>query len=134
MPQKKKQTHRVIKGSIRPWYRWHRRVGVTSAVFVIILAVTGLILNHNIMLDLHNVHITNPWLLEWYGYDADAEYAKEVLTLDKLILDIHTGRVLGGVGSFIMDIAAILFLVLALSGVYMWYLRSPKKHKVKSKK
>lgn len=121
----KKEANRVIKGSLRPWYRWHRRVGITAAVLVVIISITGLILNHNTSLGLHKDFITSKWLLEWYGYDPNAKYSGEVLTVDQIILDIHTGRFFGSFGTYVMDAAAIAFIILAGSGVYMWYRRLP---------
>jgi uncharacterized iron-regulated membrane protein len=42
------------------------------------------------------------------------------LTLERLLLDIHSGRILGSRGVYLVDAAALLFLVLALSGVWLW--------------
>lgn len=129
----KKEDNRVIKGSLRPWYRWHRRIGITAAVFVVILSVTGIILNHNVTLGIDKNFITNEWLLEWYGYDSEAEYSNEILTVDKVILDIHTGRFFGEFGSIVMDAAAIAFLILSGTGIYMWYRRNPNNKKRRKK-
>lgn len=127
----KKESNRIIKGSVRPWYRWHRRIGITAALFVILLSVTGLILNHNTSLGLNKDFITNELLLNWYGYDVNADYSKEVLTIDQVILDIHTGRFFGSLGTYVMDAAAIAFLILAGTGIYMWCRRLPPKGKRK---
>lgn len=47
--------------------RWHRRVGLVAAVFVLLMAVSGLVINHGDALDLDGRHLAAPWLLEWYG-------------------------------------------------------------------
>ena len=121
-----------IKPSLRPWYRWHRRLGAFSAILVVILSVTGLLLSHNVFLKLNKTFLTQEWLLNWYGYDAEADYANEILTLDKVVLDIHTGRFFGSAGEWLMDIAAIALLLLSASGLYMWY-RKPERKKKKKK-
>jgi uncharacterized iron-regulated membrane protein len=38
----------------------------------------------------------------------------------KIMIDLHTGKIGGEVGKAIMTIAAVLLLLLTLSGVYMW--------------
>lgn len=131
----KKEKKRIIKASLRPWYRWHRRIGMFAGILVIILAVTGLLLSYNVALDLDKIYLSQAWLLSWYGYDANADYANEILTMDKLLLDIHTGRILGGFGELLMDFAAIALLLLSASGFYMWYKKpTPRAHAKKRKK
>ncbi len=46
---------------------WHRRLGVTVALFAIILSVTGIALNHAAFLRLNEIQIEAEWLLSWYG-------------------------------------------------------------------
>lgn len=47
-------------------HRWHRKVGITSAVFVMLLVITGLLLNHTGKLDLQNRFVESELLLKWY--------------------------------------------------------------------
>jgi hypothetical protein len=42
------------------------------------------------------------------------------LTVEQVLLDLHSGRILGKGGPFLMDAATILFLLLAFSGVWLW--------------
>ncbi|MBL1143021.1 MAG: hypothetical protein HND53_13410 [Proteobacteria bacterium] len=42
------------------------------------------------------------------------------LTLERVLQDFHSGRIVGQWGVYIVDFIAILFLILALSGVWMW--------------
>jgi hypothetical protein len=230
---------------------WHRRLGLTAAAVVLVLAVTGIALNHTDALGLDERYVWAPWLLSWYGIEAPAEaescdaggtrvtrlgdrlyfgrrlvehdvgsftgavpmegltvvavdgdlliltadgdrverlgradgapagisglgldaagrvlvraahglyradpgllgwthaeaeetavgwaslnppdesllaalrqdYLANILTLERVLLDIHSGRVLGPAGPWLMDAAAILLLVLALTGIWMW--------------
>ena len=46
---------------------WHRYVGITAALFVIVLALTGLVLNFNDRLQLDQTHLNNSWLLDHYN-------------------------------------------------------------------
>ncbi len=42
------------------------------------------------------------------------------ITYERLILDIHNGRILGDIGVWIIDLLAILMMILSLSGVVIW--------------
>ncbi len=48
----------------------HRRMGITSALFVILLTVTGLLLQHSPILKLDTSYIQSPALVDWYGIEA----------------------------------------------------------------
>lgn len=230
-------------------HKWHRKVGITAVFFVMLLVVTGLLLNHTGKLDLQNIFVQNEKLLEWYhiqpkgqiksfrvdqhwltqidsrlyfdrveladhikdlygvvsisdgfvvaldgrllilthsgelveglsgsegvpsgiksiglssradivikaahgDYIADLDntewqeqeglivswsvadeipkklseqlltlYRGKGLPLERVILDIHSGRILGQAGVLLVDFMAVLFLLLAMSGVWMW--------------
>jgi len=55
---------------LKSLYIWHRYIGLSAAVFVILLAVTGLALNHTEELSLDSRYIDSELLLDWYGIDA----------------------------------------------------------------
>lgn len=48
------------------------------------------------------------------------------LPLERVLLDVHSGRIFGRYGPLLMDLAALILMVLSLSGVWI-YLRSLKK-------
>ena len=48
------------------------------------------------------------------------EYRGNGLSVERVMLDIHSGRILGEWGVYLMDGAAIAFLVLAASGIWLW--------------
>lgn len=48
-------------------YVWHRIIGLCAALFVVVLAVTGLLLNHSEALQLGKRHVGSSALLNWYG-------------------------------------------------------------------
>lgn len=52
---------------------WHRQLGVTVAVFAILLSVTGVLLNHAVALRLNDIEIEMDWLLSWYGIHGVSE-------------------------------------------------------------
>lgn len=55
------------------WFRVHRVLGLVSALFVLLLAVTGLALNHTERLDLDSRYVSDGRLLDWYGIEAPPE-------------------------------------------------------------
>lgn len=63
-----RRRHRRVK--LRSMYNWHRYVGVTAALFVMVLAVSGLMLNHTGRLGLDARFVQADWLLDWYGIGA----------------------------------------------------------------
>jgi uncharacterized iron-regulated membrane protein len=108
---------------MRVFYRWHRRIGVVATLFIILLSITGILLNHNAQLSLHKVNIESPWLLELYNIDntEQAEFAyPQTLNLDTVVLDLHTGKFFGKLTPIIMDLVALMLLALSFSGLFMW--------------
>ena len=55
----------------------------------------------------------------------ERSYLGNGLTLERVVLDLHSGRIAGQVGVLFMDLIALLFLFLAAVGVWMWF--KPKK-------
>lgn len=197
----------------RTLIRWHRRIGITSALFVLVLSITGLLLMFSSSLGLdqktwgggvvksvYNLEpksepmglpITNDqgeqsWvvLVDGLVYVGDAgpipleppltfaewqdgfvfisnskedvftmadgtlvermqssnsfgiltarpvpnelkqkvldRYAARGMPASRVLLDIHAGRFFGKLGSWLMGLAAILLILLSLSGIYMW--------------
>lgn len=49
-----------------------------------------------------------------------AIYRGSGLPLERVILDLHSGRILGEWGVYLMDGAAIVFVLLAASGIWLW--------------
>ncbi len=58
---------------LRSMYIWHRYIGVSAALLVIILAVSGLMLNHTDKLQLDSHYVSNNWLLNQYGIHAPTD-------------------------------------------------------------
>lgn len=50
---------------------WHARIGVLTAVFFLLLAVSGLALNHTESLQLAKRQVSARWLMQWYGLKAE---------------------------------------------------------------
>ena len=55
---------------LRSLFLWHRYMGLAAALFVVLLASTGLLLNHTERLGLAQRYISAGPLLDWYGIEA----------------------------------------------------------------
>ncbi len=61
--------HKPQRPKLNSIYLWHRYLGVAVALFALLLAVTGLMLNHTDTLDLSKQKLGQRWLLQWYGIE-----------------------------------------------------------------
>jgi len=68
----KKLNKRRVKGA-KTFKLWHRRLGVLSAFFVLLLSITGIALNHTDELSLSHQAIHNSWILNHYGIKAPTD-------------------------------------------------------------
>ncbi|KGJ94338.1 PepSY domain-containing protein [Colwellia psychrerythraea] len=51
---------------------------------------------------------------------ATLAYRAQFLTLERIIIDSHSGRILGVIGVYFMDLIALLLIILSISGLYIW--------------
>ena len=49
---------------------WHRRLGLSTFVVLIFLAISGFALNHSPGLKLNQINLSSNWLLTWYGFEV----------------------------------------------------------------
>ncbi|MCG9720987.1 PepSY-associated TM helix domain-containing protein [Shewanella sp. Isolate7] len=54
---------------------WHRRLGIASALLVVMVAVTGVLINHSNDFALDSAHVHQGWLLDHYGIKAPGRVA-----------------------------------------------------------
>lgn len=54
---------------LRALARWHRVLGLSSSLFVLLLVITGILINHSADLGLENRHVNSGWMLDWYGIE-----------------------------------------------------------------
>ncbi|MGH8591629.1 MAG: hypothetical protein ACREXX_20620, partial [Gammaproteobacteria bacterium] len=107
--------------------RWHRRLGITGAVFFILLATTGVILNHTAALRLDSRFVRAEWLLDLYrisppvvapGFSVGDKIVSGLgdrLYLDTLELAEHEGPLLGAVQVGRMLVVAVPDEILLLT-------------------
>jgi hypothetical protein len=108
--------------------RWHRRIGITVAIWLVVLAVSGLLINH-----------AHDWKLDQAGIPAVAQQliypmtmgdefeAAAFISWERLLLDIHAARFLGSLSIWFSDFMAVLLLLLSFSGIWLWWRHSKRK-------
>ena len=50
-------------------------------------------------------------------------YRGEVLPVERVLLDLHSGRFFGPLGPWLIDASAVLLVFLSLTGSWMWLKR-----------
>ena len=50
-------------------------------------------------------------------------FAGKGVSAHRVLADVHSGRILGPLGPFVMDAMALVFMVLAISGLWLWIRR-----------
>lgn len=53
--------------------KWHRRIGLVAAIFVVVFVITGVMLNHTEKLGLADTRMRSVVLLDWYGIQAPTQ-------------------------------------------------------------
>jgi hypothetical protein len=57
------------KSKLKASYHWHRKAGLWLSTPVILVVITGIILNHGSGLNLDSNLVSNPAILSWYGME-----------------------------------------------------------------
>lgn len=65
-----RQHRRKQRFKLRSFYVWHRYMGLGAALFVLLIAATGLLLNHTEDFALDSDYVSSDWVLDWYGIQA----------------------------------------------------------------
>lgn len=77
----------------------HRTVGLIGSVLVLLMSITGILLNHRSLI----------------GYSSNTAFE-----LQKFIFALHSGSVGSTSIVWLTDLGAICMIVLSISGVWMW--------------
>ncbi|WP_298772438.1 PepSY-associated TM helix domain-containing protein [uncultured Shewanella sp.] len=65
--------HKMRKHANKQFRFWHRKLGIFSVIFVILLSITGILINHSHPLSLDSRKVTFTWLLDNYGIKAPSK-------------------------------------------------------------
>lgn len=96
--------------------RVHALLGVISAVNLLLLISTGLLIQHMNALRLDERTVSRRWLPANYRPQDGSEGVRA----DIVITDLHSGRIIGTAGTVILDVVTMAWLVLLSTGVVMY--------------
>lgn len=65
-----RQHRRKQRFKLKSFYVWHRYMGVSAALFTLLIAVTGILLNHTEDFQFDSQYVESGWVLDWYGIEA----------------------------------------------------------------
>ena len=99
--------------------RIHLLSGLVAGLWLLMMAVTGVVINHQEALGLHSIEVSNRLLP---GHYAD-EFHPESNPLGVVISDLHSGRFFGSQGKLLGDAAALLLIISVLSGGLCYFRR-----------
>lgn len=61
-------------------------------------------------------------------------YRSKILTQERFVQDFHSGRLFGKFGVWVVDLVALLLILLACSGVFLWWRQLSKKRRGKKRR
>ena len=93
-------------------YRIHVVTGLAAAVWFFLMAVTGVLINHQESLGLLDAEISDRYLPGQYRADSRTGATR----LNILLADLHSGRIFGSQGHWVSDLVALLLIVSLLTG------------------
>jgi hypothetical protein len=97
----------------------HIWVGLSAALYFMLIATTGVMINHREGLRLEERTISRRWLPSSYRPDD----GKDGVRADIAVSDLHSGLIFGKVGKPVMDFVAAVWLISIVSGLSMLVLR-----------
>ena len=93
-------------------YRIHVVTGLAAAVWFLLIAVTGILINHQESLGLLDAEISDRYRPGYYRADSRTGATR----LNILLADLHSGRIFGSQGHWVSDLVALFLIVSLLTG------------------
>ena len=105
--------------------RLHAFVGIVSSLNLLLLIGSGLLLQHASLLRLDEKTVTRRILPNSYRSQDGAAGVRA----DIFVTDLHSGRLLGTVGTVLLDVVTLAWLTLLLTGLVMYRSRQQAKRR-----
>ena len=93
-------------------YKIHMATGLIAALWVLLLAVTGVMINHQESLGLLDAEISDNYLPDSYRADVRTGTTR----LNIIVTDLHSGRIFGAHGTWVSDLIALFLFMSITSG------------------
>jgi uncharacterized iron-regulated membrane protein len=100
------------KRILRAVRRLHLYIGLASALYFMLIAATGVALNHRQLFGLEAHYVSRQWLPESYRPDDGVEVRSDIV-----IGDLHSGLIFGKAGAPVMDLVAAFWFVSLVTGL-----------------
>jgi uncharacterized iron-regulated membrane protein len=101
------------------FYRVHVYTGLVAAIGVLLIAMTGVLINHQEYLGLLDIEISDRYLPDDYRPD----FRTGTTRLNVIITDLHSGRILGDNGHWVSDGISLLLVISLFSGALSYLIR-----------
>ncbi len=108
-----------MNAAFRRWRAVHLVTGFVVALWLVLMAITGVLINHQEDFGLIDIEVANAYLPAHYTN----EYHPESNGLHMVIGDLHSGAFFGPVGRYIGDLIALLILISVGSGIYSYWVK-----------
>ena len=100
-------------------YKVHMATGLVAALWVLLLAVTGVMINHQKSLGLLDAEISDNYLPDSYRADVRTGTTR----LNIIVTDLHSGRIFGAHGTWVSDLIALFLFVSLTSGAFSYWIK-----------
>jgi hypothetical protein len=97
---------------LRAVRRLHLYLGLAAALYFMLIAATGVALNHRAGLRLEDRYISRSWLPSSYRPQDGVEVRSDIV-----VGDLHSGLIFGRIGAPMMDVVATVWFLSLLSGL-----------------
>ena len=108
-----------LNAAFHRWRGVHLITGFVVALWLVLMATTGVLINHQEDFGLIEVEVGNAYLPAHYTN----EYHPESNGLHVVIGDLHSGAFFGPIGRYIGDVIALLILISVGSGIYSYWVK-----------
>lgn len=104
----------------REWlYRMHTLSALIAAAWLLLLAISGVLINHQETLGLTEWEISDSYLPGYYR----PEYRTGATRANVILTDLHSGRIFGDYGALLGDGIALLIVFSVITGLLSHRLR-----------
>jgi len=103
---------------LRLFRKVHITVGLVSALYFMLIAATGVAINHRQGWGLDRHYVSRSLLPSSYRVQDGSEVRTDIV-----VSDLHSGLIFGKVGAPIMDVVATVWFLSIISGISMLALR-----------
>ncbi|MFQ5694853.1 MAG: hypothetical protein ACE5HB_02595 [Terriglobia bacterium] len=107
-----------LKAAARRWRNIHLVTGLVVGVWLLLMTLTGVLVNHQVDWGLDEIEISNAYLPDHYT----DEFHPDSTRLNVVLTDLHSGRFFGPGGRYLSDVIGLLVLISVGSGFYSYLL------------